>query len=96
MLASMIFIRVRGINLHLRPVFPNKALPEDGCLLLQRIARSYGATQTHRLCLSLLFSSLCAPSPTLNDFLLRTYLYIHSPTMVWAIASTTPGVCELA
>jgi hypothetical protein len=69
-------------DLRLRPDLPIKALPDEGCLLLHRMARSYGASQTHLLCRSVPLSSLPLDSPTLNDLRLRTYLNIHSPTMV--------------
>jgi hypothetical protein len=84
---------------HFRPDLPSSALPLEGCLLLQRIARSYGASHTQRLCRSLLESSLLTLSfPMPNDFLRRTYLNIHSPTIVCAMAPTTPvpPACELA
>lgn len=74
---------------NLRPDLPSNALPEAGCLLLHRIDRSYGASQTQRLWRSLPLSLV---SVTPNDLRRRTYLNIHSPTMVCAMASTTVGV----
>lgn len=91
----------RRINLHFRPLLPSNAGPLVGCLLLHIIARSYGANQTHLLCLTPLLvifadtSSAFRPSQFSfgseefpNDFR-RTYLNIHSPIIVCAIASTT-------
>lgn len=81
-------------DLRLRPVLPNKALPDTGCLLLQSIDLSYGASHTQRLWRSLLLSSFPWLSGMLNDFPRRTYFNIHSPTIVCAIASTTPVECD--
>lgn len=41
----------RERHLRLRPFFPSSASPEVGCLLSHMIVRSYGDSQTHRLCL---------------------------------------------
>lgn len=91
--------RFLGGDLHLRPLLPNKDVPSVGCLLDHITDLSYGASHTHRLCLTpelALFdisSTLLFGSQSLsglpNDFLLRTYLNIHSPTIDCAIASTT-------
>lgn len=93
--------RAKRINLHFRPLLPSNAGPLVGCLLLHIIARSYGANQTHLLCLTPLFVILADTSSAFrpsqfsfgseefpND-LRRTYLNIHSPIIVCAIASTT-------
>lgn len=84
---------------HLRPLLPSREVPSVGCLLDHITDLSYGANHTHRLCLTpelALFdisSTLLLGSQSLsslpNDFLLRTYLNIHSPTIDCAIASTT-------
>jgi hypothetical protein len=92
-------------DLRFRPLFPIKAVPEVGCLLLHITARSYGASQTQRLWRTPLLVTFCEISSTLllgsqsalsvtpKDFLLLTYLYIHSPTMVCAMESTTEVWC---
>lgn len=93
-------------NLRLRPLLPSSAGPLVGCLLLHITARSYGASQTHRLCRTPLLViladtssaflpsqlSLGSPTPP-KDLLRRTYLYIHSPIIVCAMASTTLVGC---
>lgn len=93
-------------NLHFLPLLPPiNAEPDVGCLLLHITARSYGANHTHRLCRTPLLVTLAEISSILllasqsglsvmpKDFLLRTYLYIHSPTIVCAIESTTDVCC---
>lgn len=71
-----------GHDSRLRPDLPISVLLLEGCLLLHRMALSYGASQTQRLWRSLLLSSRLVLSATPNDFRLLTYLYIHSPTIV--------------
>jgi hypothetical protein len=88
-------------NLRLRPLLPRRAELEAGCLLLHMMARSYGESQTQRLCrtpLPVTFTEPSVPgrpswswgdSGTPKEVRLRTYFHIHSPTMVAAMASTT-------
>jgi hypothetical protein len=75
-------------------------VPDDGCLLSHMIVRSYGDSQTHRLCLvpwlvsEEQFSSPLPLRPvnasaasTPKDLRFRMYFHIHSPTIVPAIES---------
>ena len=77
-------------------------MPDIGCRLDHTTARSYGASQTQRLCRVplpviltvpsspiLVVGSPSAVSATPKDFRLRTYFHIHSPIIVCEMASTT-------
>jgi hypothetical protein len=74
------------------------AEPEVGCLLLHRIARSYGEIHTHLLCRTPWLAKEASSAARLTSagvsgppkvFLLRTYFHMNSPIMDAAIASTT-------
>lgn len=89
-------------DLRLRPLLPINAEPVVGCLLLHKMALSYGEIQTQRLCLTPWLAKEASSAARLTStgvsgppkvFLLRTYFHMNSPIMAAAIASTTL-VCE--